>query len=340
MQKPNWYYSDGQQTFGPLSEDELASQIADGKIPAHYYVTPEGSEDWQLVPGSAFAGHLAVSSKPEKPSATPPPLPASCQPSRQSSPPQADEKVTRKHSPVLIGYAAVATVMMVMMFCVVMFRSPGSGETAREQVPPVDYEAQRKAAELALQEQRAEFERQQVEQKRALERQKAEQERLQEGQRIAAENEARRMEADAKRRVAVARIETLESELGSVRRSMAETESDMSEDETYFEAYLMNHKTAVAAIAAGAKSADMFSGTKELSQDEQLGAAFLGLVGVGIGLSNMEEVKTVGDEMVQYKARQEQYRSELGKLRLKAAGLERQIADQQKLIDSLGTSAR
>ena len=340
MQNSNWYYSDGQQTFGPLSEDELTSQIVDGKIPENHYVTPEGSDDWQLVPDSAFAEYLAVSSEPERPSATPPPLPASSHPSRQTSQPKTDEKVTQKHSPILIGYAAVATVMIVMMFCVVMFRSPGPRETTREQVPPVDYEAQRKGAEFALQAQRAEFQRQQEEQKLALERQKAEQKRLQDEQRIAAENEARRIEADAKRRVAVARIETLESELGSVRRSIAETESDMTEDETNFDAYLMNHKTAVAAIAAGAKSADMFGGTKKLSQDEQLGAALLGLVGVGIGLSNMEEVKTVGDEMVQYKARQEQYKSALSKLRIKAATLEQQIADQQKLIDSLGTSAR
>lgn len=60
-----WYYCyDGQTIEGPVDLDELKQLAADGMLPPHTVVAPEGSQEWQSLE--------AVLSPP---SAIPPPLP-------------------------------------------------------------------------------------------------------------------------------------------------------------------------------------------------------------------------------------------------------------------------
>lgn len=59
----NWFYSDGQQTFGPVSEELLIAMIESGQVTASHLVLPEGAEEWRTVaasPISAFITPMAL----------------------------------------------------------------------------------------------------------------------------------------------------------------------------------------------------------------------------------------------------------------------------------------
>jgi len=48
----NWYYADGLETRGPVSEDELRAMARSGKLTPNTYVVPQGNTLWVLL-GSA-----------------------------------------------------------------------------------------------------------------------------------------------------------------------------------------------------------------------------------------------------------------------------------------------
>ena len=54
----NWFYSDGQQSFGPVSDELLTTMIQGGQILAGHAIMPEGSNAWQFVAASPFAAFV------------------------------------------------------------------------------------------------------------------------------------------------------------------------------------------------------------------------------------------------------------------------------------------
>ena len=48
----NWYYADGLETRGPVSEDELRAMARRGDLTQNTYVVPQGNTLWVLL-GSA-----------------------------------------------------------------------------------------------------------------------------------------------------------------------------------------------------------------------------------------------------------------------------------------------
>ncbi|MBE2282864.1 MAG: NPCBM/NEW2 domain-containing protein [Prosthecobacter sp.] len=54
----SWFYSDRQQTFGPVSTEELAILVQQGQVSRKYMLMPEGGAEWMPVHASPFAEHL------------------------------------------------------------------------------------------------------------------------------------------------------------------------------------------------------------------------------------------------------------------------------------------
>jgi hypothetical protein len=58
MNTPTWFYSDGQQTYGPVNRDQLITMIQSGQLVPEHFIMTQGTEEWQLVRSSPFAGYL------------------------------------------------------------------------------------------------------------------------------------------------------------------------------------------------------------------------------------------------------------------------------------------
>jgi hypothetical protein len=105
-------------------------------------------------------------------------------------------------------------------------------------------------------------------------------------------------EADAARALArqevgarTRQVQAFEDELGTLRARAAELKRNV-------QAYMMEHKMAVAAIAAGAVGAGTaLDDSGQFTEDARAVGAVVGLVAVGWALFNMEEVVHVGSEL-------------------------------------------
>jgi hypothetical protein len=105
-------------------------------------------------------------------------------------------------------------------------------------------------------------------------------------------------EADSARALAsqdvagrTSRVQALESEIGTLRAQAAEHKRNV-------QAFMTNHKMAVAAIAAGVVGAGtVLDDSGQFSEDARAVAAVVGLVAVGWALFNMDEVVQVGSEL-------------------------------------------
>lgn len=88
MNETNWFYSEGQETYGPFSSEQIVSLIQSGLLKAEHHLVPEGSEDWQLVSASVFSGFLApAQSRPATPRVQRPGAPAVRMPQARLAPP-------------------------------------------------------------------------------------------------------------------------------------------------------------------------------------------------------------------------------------------------------------
>lgn len=58
MNAINWYYSEGHETYGPFTAEQIAGLIQSGLLTRDHLVVPEGSEQWESVGASVFAGFL------------------------------------------------------------------------------------------------------------------------------------------------------------------------------------------------------------------------------------------------------------------------------------------
>jgi hypothetical protein len=54
----NWYFSRGEETEGPVTEEQLIALITRHLLAAEHFVTREGTEEWQTIGDSEFAAHL------------------------------------------------------------------------------------------------------------------------------------------------------------------------------------------------------------------------------------------------------------------------------------------
>lgn len=89
----NWYCSDGQQTHGPVSAEQLSAMIQSEQLVAEHFILPEGSGEWETIGASDFAIYL--------PPATPPTPVAVPQPAQPQASPAA-----QRHRPVQVRASA------------------------------------------------------------------------------------------------------------------------------------------------------------------------------------------------------------------------------------------
>ena len=73
-----WFYSDTQQTYGPIAAPQLIAMIQAGQLVAGHFIMPQGAQEWQYISESPFAAYL--------PQAVPPPPEAALPPPPQSVP--------------------------------------------------------------------------------------------------------------------------------------------------------------------------------------------------------------------------------------------------------------
>ncbi len=155
-----------------------------------------------------------------------------------------------------------------------------------------------------------------------------------EQQRVAAEQEAIRQAKEAKRRATLARIEGLESELSLLRRDITATENQQEDHQTRVNDYMMDHKMAIAALAAGVAGAGVaFDGSNEFSEDAKgLGGATAVIAGLW-ALANYEEVIEVADRMAKASAMQTDYKDRIDRMGQRVATLNSQITQEKRSLD-------
>ena len=95
-----WFYSDTQQTFGPVTKEQLVAMIQAGQLVGEHFIMREGADEWLTVNASPFSGYLPHAAAPTAPMpvhfAPPPPAapapmarPAAAPVARPAGPPQA-----------------------------------------------------------------------------------------------------------------------------------------------------------------------------------------------------------------------------------------------------------
>jgi NPCBM/NEW2 domain/GYF domain 2 len=105
MITPTWYYTDGKQTYGPIHRDQLIALIQSGQLRPEHCILPQGTEEWQVVRSSPFAGYLptapvassALPQQPQRPAMAPVKHTAGQPPPKQapiSQPPAAQTSLT------------------------------------------------------------------------------------------------------------------------------------------------------------------------------------------------------------------------------------------------------
>lgn len=62
-----WYYSEGTQSFGPFTPDQIIALVQSRLLNGDHLVVPEGSDDWKQVSASPFAGFLPTPLAPRTP---------------------------------------------------------------------------------------------------------------------------------------------------------------------------------------------------------------------------------------------------------------------------------
>ncbi|WP_395736917.1 GYF domain-containing protein [Prosthecobacter sp.] len=53
-----WFYSDTQNTYGPITTDQIVAMIHAGQLVAGHFVMAEGAREWQAIGDSPFAAYL------------------------------------------------------------------------------------------------------------------------------------------------------------------------------------------------------------------------------------------------------------------------------------------
>lgn len=88
----NWFYSDAQKTYGPISKEQLVSMTKAGQLNAGHFIMAEGAQEWQELGSSPFAGYLPPKANPAVPvhfvAAAPQASPVQVLPFRPASPGQ------------------------------------------------------------------------------------------------------------------------------------------------------------------------------------------------------------------------------------------------------------
>lgn len=88
--------------------------------------------------------------------------------------------------------------------------------------------------------------------------------------------------------------------LASLEQRLSEQQSGLQAYRDKVEAYMMNHKMAVAAIASAAGgSAVALDSENEFSDEAQAVGGLVGAIGVAYTIANFEEVSTVFDQLMQ-----------------------------------------
>ncbi|MBK8038454.1 MAG: SUMF1/EgtB/PvdO family nonheme iron enzyme [Verrucomicrobiaceae bacterium] len=77
-----WFYSDTQQTYGPITTEQLIAMIQGGQLVAGHFIMANGAQEWQALGTSPFSGYLPPAAPPvAAPAARPgPPVQRPAQP--------------------------------------------------------------------------------------------------------------------------------------------------------------------------------------------------------------------------------------------------------------------
>ncbi|WP_395752135.1 hypothetical protein [Prosthecobacter sp.] len=173
----------------------------------------------------------------------------------------------------------------------------------------------------------------------------ARQTKLLEQQRIAAEQEAARQarrleeqriaaEKQARNRMILARIEGLESEISVLRRDMTATENQRADHQTRVTEYMMDHKMAIAALAAGAAGAGVaMDNNNEFSDDAKAIGGVTATIAVLWAIANHEEVLEVADCMAKASAVQTDYKNRISRMSQRVTTLHSQIAQEKRNLE-------
>jgi len=155
-----------------------------------------------------------------------------------------------------------------------------------------------------------------------------------EQQRVAAEQEAIRQAKEAKNRATLARIEGLESELSLLRRDITATENQQADHQTKVNDYMMDHKMAIAALAAGVAGAGVaLDEQNEFSDDAKtLGGVTAFIAGIW-ALANHEEVIEVADRMAKASAMQTDYKNRIDRMKQRVVNLNSQVSQEKLNLD-------
>lgn len=72
-----WFYSDTQQSYGPITRDQLMTMVQSGQLTTGHFIMPQGASEWQPLASSPFAGYMpklaapAAAPAPRTPAAPP-----------------------------------------------------------------------------------------------------------------------------------------------------------------------------------------------------------------------------------------------------------------------------
>ncbi len=168
----------------------------------------------------------------------------------------------------------------------------------------------------------------------AAQQEQERQAKLLDQQRIASEQEAARQAKEARQRMALARIEGLENEASILRRDITATENQQADHQTRVNEYMMDHKMAIAALAAGVAGAGVaFDESNEFSEDAKgLGGATAVIAGLW-ALANYEEVIEVADRMAKASAMQNDYKNRIDRMKQRVITLNSQVSQEKRNLE-------
>ncbi|MBK8038455.1 MAG: DUF4339 domain-containing protein [Verrucomicrobiaceae bacterium] len=102
-----WFYSDTQQTYGPITTEQLIAMIQAGQLVAGHFIMPYGAQEWQALGASPFAGYL--------PPAAPPVAAPAARPGPPAQRPAQPRSASAHHAPMPVKkkspWVAIAAVL-------------------------------------------------------------------------------------------------------------------------------------------------------------------------------------------------------------------------------------
>ena len=137
-------------------------------------------------------------------------------------------------------------------------------------------------------------------------------------------------DTDVRRRVAVSRHEIAQAEMAALRRELIAVRGEKERFQASMKDYLLNHKMAVAAIAAGVGGTGVVLDDKnEFSGDIKAVAGTVAVLGALWAIANYDEVVEVADRLMEASATIEDFTTRTSTLKHRLAAAESRLASSE-----------